>query len=525
MKTPTAEERRQEAVHEAYLEAVAAVEAELGAALPRFRGVEYTFAGYQKPSDFGQWPYYRRFPDLAAKPWWSLADFPEDARAILARFEAEQAELRAEFEAGVPQARGAFRGQATGYFGVADRWLSYALVTEEGKPVPEAFARFPRLAALLGALVERHYLCKTYFALMMPGVHLEPHCGGHNITLRTHFALRIPPGDTGIRVGGIEGRWEEGKLIFFDDTFVHDAWNRTDQDRYILLARILHPDLSPLERRAYFLIEEKLHASAAVENIRAERDRARSMTARTARAPAPRAKRRLELATSFEPPDVVKAVEQAAGGIFAGRPTAGAAIELASEAAAWSDELVERVEEQIPPERPLACAVGCAFCCHLQVTVSAPEVLRLAAVLRDKKSAADLEALTARVIAADDRTRGMSAKERAAARIPCPLLEDNRCSAYAARPLACRGATSYDAEACERGLAHPDEQVPGYEPEEQVAQAVRLGVQRSSSKHRVDPRPLELNAALRIALADPAAGEAWARGEALFTSAVIAQKK
>ncbi len=141
------------------------------------------------------------------------------------------------------------------------RWLSYPLVTEEGHPVPPAVVAFPRLSRLLSGLTHRKYIMKTYLALMMPGVHLAEHCGGHNVALRMHFGLRIPQGDLGLKVGGIERRWQEGKSLFFDDTFVHEAWNRTGEDRYVLLMRIMHPELSPIERRAYFLIERTFRGS------------------------------------------------------------------------------------------------------------------------------------------------------------------------------------------------------------------------------------------------------------------------
>ncbi len=270
MTSPATIQRMQDVQARAYQEAVLAVEARLGVELPRFRGVEFCVVGYRKPDDLGQAPYYRRFPGLTAKPYWYRREWPSDVRAVLHRFESEFPALRDEFEAGVAGARRTFRGQTTGYFGVADRWLSYTLVNETGDLVPAAAAAFPGFAALLAELIALHVPCKTFFALMRPGVHLAEHCGGQNIALRMHLALRIPPGDLALRVGGIERRWENGKQVFFDDTFVHEAWNRTDQDRYVLLMRILHPELSPVERAAYFLVEEAFRGSATYLAMKAE---------------------------------------------------------------------------------------------------------------------------------------------------------------------------------------------------------------------------------------------------------------
>jgi hypothetical protein len=50
---------------------------------------------------------------------------------------------------------------------------------------------------------------------------------------------------------------------------VHEAWNRTGQDRYVLLMRLLHPELSPVERTAHFLIEERFTATETFRQLEA----------------------------------------------------------------------------------------------------------------------------------------------------------------------------------------------------------------------------------------------------------------
>jgi len=44
--------------------------------------------------------------------------------------------------------------------------------------------------------------------------------------------------------------WEEGKALVFDDSYEHEVWNRTDEDRVVLLWDVWHPDLDMDERRA-----------------------------------------------------------------------------------------------------------------------------------------------------------------------------------------------------------------------------------------------------------------------------------
>merc|ERR1712176_17231 len=43
---------------------------------------------------------------------------------------------------------------------------------------------------------------------------------------------------------GTWGTWEEGKCIFFDDSFTHEVENDSDSVRIVLLIRFWHPELN-----------------------------------------------------------------------------------------------------------------------------------------------------------------------------------------------------------------------------------------------------------------------------------------
>ena len=83
-------------------------------------------------------------------------------------------------------------------------------------------------------------------------------------------------------------------------------------------------------------------------------------------------------------------------------------------------------------ERALAaveCRKGCSFCCHLRVTATPLEVVRIAANIDHQRRSSVLS--TAETVA------GLDARQRLVRSVPCPLLLEGACSAYEVRPLTC----------------------------------------------------------------------------------------
>jgi ornithine lipid ester-linked acyl 2-hydroxylase len=72
------------------------------------------------------------------------------------------------------------------------------------------------------------------FSALAPGTHIAPHTGYPDGVLRCHLGLVIPA-DCAIRVSDTTRSWQEGKCLVFDDTLEHEAWNKSDRTRVILL--------------------------------------------------------------------------------------------------------------------------------------------------------------------------------------------------------------------------------------------------------------------------------------------------
>jgi beta-hydroxylase len=81
------------------------------------------------------------------------------------------------------------------------------------------------------------------FSCLAPGTHIAPHVGYTKAVLRCHLGLIVPDG-CGIRVGSQTRIWQEGKCLIFDDTVEHEAWNRGNRTRLLLLIDFKKPGSS-----------------------------------------------------------------------------------------------------------------------------------------------------------------------------------------------------------------------------------------------------------------------------------------
>jgi aspartate beta-hydroxylase len=86
-------------------------------------------------------------------------------------------------------------------------------------------------------------------SVFTPGTHLLPHRGVTNARSVSHLPLIVPE-DCALRVGGEERAWVVGRAVIFDDTYEHEAWNRSSRLRVVLIADVWNPHLSEVERAA-----------------------------------------------------------------------------------------------------------------------------------------------------------------------------------------------------------------------------------------------------------------------------------
>ncbi|MDP9199180.1 MAG: aspartyl/asparaginyl beta-hydroxylase domain-containing protein [Pseudomonadota bacterium] len=212
-----------------------------------------------------QQPKYYYFPGLPQIQFFERSAFPwfDEVEAATDDIREELLAVLQEPEAFTPYVTGHANRPRSEQMGLLNNpaWSAFYL-WKNGDVVPENAARCPKtLLALRNApLAQLRYRSPSIlFSLLKPGAHIPPHHGLINTRLVCHLPV-IVPGRCRFRVGNDERDWEEGKAWAFDDTIEHEAWNRSDRTRVILLFDIWRPELSDEERSLVVALFEAIDA-------------------------------------------------------------------------------------------------------------------------------------------------------------------------------------------------------------------------------------------------------------------------
>lgn len=129
------------------------------------------------------------------------------------------------------------------------------------------FDKHHELAPITSELLEAASLCRLpnqapeiLFSVLRAQSHIMPHHGTTNARLVFHLPLIVPSECSLNLINHGEHVWREGEPVMFDDTFLHEAWNRSDEDRVVLLMDCWNPYLSEAEREGFTRIVEVLDA-------------------------------------------------------------------------------------------------------------------------------------------------------------------------------------------------------------------------------------------------------------------------
>ncbi len=110
-----------------------------------------------------------------------------------------------------------------------------------GVEMYEIQKHFPQTLKLLSNI---EGVVNVGFNLLEPQSAIKSHCGDTNAIIRCHLGLVIPAENEtcAIKVNHEIKNWQQGRVIGFIDAYDHEAWNRTDKQRIIMLFDILQPE-------------------------------------------------------------------------------------------------------------------------------------------------------------------------------------------------------------------------------------------------------------------------------------------
>ena len=172
----------------------------------------------------------------------------------------------------------------------------------------------------------------------------------------------------------------------------------------------------------------------------------------------------------------------------------------------------------------LACCDGCWICCHLRVDVFAHEVLLLAEFIRKRFAVPELESLMARLAAHSEQVLALEPVEHVSQNIRCPMLQEGRCSVYAARPLACRRYHSRELAACEYIYNNPVDLDFVGARDRDLFRTLSQAMEEDWNTYAAlgfDPTIYELGSALTEARTNPACWRRWRDGRKTFLRASV----
>lgn len=223
---------------------LAQAEAKFGAAAVK-RIAASTLPNFEPPNweDERQKTTWVHTPGLSARPFWSREHYGRLGEMISA-FEESRDQIRAEIakldtsQMGVPYDHLSVEPE------LIRGWKNMFFFKDyEGDQ--ELLAKVPTLKKIAERFrAEQLDKFELFLSVLEPGTHIPPHYGGANVKLTLHLPLVIPEGDTAIRVDTETRTWKDGEMMVFDDTFEHEAWNRTPHKRAVLLLKAYHPELT-----------------------------------------------------------------------------------------------------------------------------------------------------------------------------------------------------------------------------------------------------------------------------------------
>lgn len=134
---------------------------------------------------------------------------------------------------------------------------------------PSALEQCPKTVEILKQVPE---VKAAMFASLPGGATLKPHRDPFAGSLRYHLGLVTPnDDDCYILVDGEKHSWRDGKDVLFDETFIHEAHNKTEKPRIIFFADIRRPMRNRVVNSINSFVSNTLMKASGTQNVEGEK--------------------------------------------------------------------------------------------------------------------------------------------------------------------------------------------------------------------------------------------------------------
>ena len=130
-------------------------------------------------------------------------------------------------------------------------WASVHLYSG-GVANQKVVGKFPKTLAALDQVpvaTRQGKPSEVFISVLAPHTRIPEHYGVSSAILTAHLPIEVPAG-CGLKVHEETREPRAGKLMVFDDTWQHSAWNESDSPRVVLIFELWHPGLTAAERES-----------------------------------------------------------------------------------------------------------------------------------------------------------------------------------------------------------------------------------------------------------------------------------
>ena len=121
------------------------------------------------------------------------------------------------------------------------------------------------------------------------------------------------------------------------------------------------------------------------------------------------------------------------------------------------DGIIDSISHQAKKSNVnIDCRAGCSWCCHQAVFALDYEIKNLALYIKSNLTQSILATIKQRAVEKFKKTKLLKSTDLLNYKSACPLLDSNKCIAYAARPMACRIYLSKNEDSCKEFFHNPE---------------------------------------------------------------------